>query len=186
MDLTHDLEQASQGNLEALGRVILESRPLALTAARKLARKAQRPDLIEDLMAAAIAGSGRGVGGLIAAARTFNPGLGSWEGYAYGHAVNAVKSEFRIQVELSRRSDEMTEATEPAVGSEDTMIAALDDKARLPRIARALMDCSHREQQVMERAIGGAAPSEIAAELGLHPKRVSGYLSTARDKLRSA
>lgn len=186
MNRTEDLRMAQEGDLLALGRVIAETRGLAAGAARKLARKASRPDLIEDLVAAAIAGSATGVGGLIQAARTFNPSLGSWEGWAYSHAARGARSELRLQAKAGVFIDELGEDNEPGTGDEDSMIAEIDARARLPKVVRALTHCSHNERQVLEKTLEGAKVADVAADLGVARSRVRGYLAEAREKLRTA
>lgn len=172
---SEDLERAKAGDMEALGRAIAGSRALALSAARKLARKARRPDLVEDLAAAAIAGSSTGVGGLIAAAQTFNPSLGSWEGHAYSYARKAVRSELRFQVALSNRTDELVEELEPGCGSEDAAIAMIDARS-------GVLALTPRQRAAVTGVVTG---NDVATDLGLAPVTVRSYLATARAKLAS-
>lgn len=174
VNLSEDLEQARSGDLEALGRVVLEARPIALAAARKLARSARRWDVVEDLAAAAVAGSSRGVGGLLAAVQSYNPSLGSWESYAYHRCLEAARSELR----LHKETVEITEENEPGTGDEDSVIAAIDARAKLPQL-QALPE---KQRQVLENVAVGATVADLAADLGLTSEVVRGRLFRARRK----
>lgn len=178
--LDEDLEHAAQGDLDALGRVLVGSRGLAVSAARKLARKASRPDLAEDLVAAAIAV------GLVQAAQTYNPELGSWTSWAYSHAVMAARSELRFHTGLSKRSVELTEELEPVAGSEDSAISAYDSRQQLQKATKTVTLCSCRERQVLTGIASGLRIADLAADLRVTRGAARGYLERARRKLSQA
>jgi RNA polymerase sigma-70 factor (ECF subfamily) len=114
--------------------------------------------------------------------RRFTPEEGPFIAWLRGIATNLLRNHFRRRTRRQRLAPLVN--GHPLTAPAD---AALEQRDRAERIARALAELSDRHEAVLRaKYLDGRSVADIAAAWGETPKAIESLLSRARDAFRTA